>query len=148
SAMKPEIFGVMDDPDSGFKQKQASVRRKALISSEKILQSLLQPGEEIGYALTAVGAPPTLDRVGLGNFWMHYHRVLLVFTKLRIIEIELDGSHVRAGRVRSIPWAQVRSILPRSVIMKGLQVKTRNPAKTIGYTLDGGGYDLLKKLAE
>lgn len=87
-------------------------KRRALLDSLKgVLDPLLGEDEQVLYLLPAQQNPSFLEVVGLGWSFIHMHRVALVLTDQRLIEILMDLRGTKPStRIRSYPWAGVSKL--------------------------------------
>jgi hypothetical protein len=89
-------------------------RRRTMDAIAKRLSRLLAPGEAVLDFSEAVEDASRLSRAVLGAAWAPSHRVALVFTPRRLLEIGLDATGRRAlGRIRSFPWDRIAAFVFR-----------------------------------
>ena len=85
-------------------------------------ERILYPNEEIVALTEAVEDGTRAARIVLGAAWAPCHRVALIFTGRRLIEIAVSSSGRRAkGRIRSFPWDGIPSF---QIVDDWLEVKT------------------------
>jgi hypothetical protein len=83
-------------------------RRRTIEAIRDRLSRLLASDEPMLDFTEAIGDAPLLARAVLGAAWAPSHRVALVFTPRRLVEIGLSATGRRAlGRVRSFPWDRI-----------------------------------------
>jgi len=76
-----------------------------------LVDRLLRPEEHILYVSHAMQVPPPLHYLSLGYMALTYHQVMLVLTDTRLIEVLIGVRGKKAEtRIRSFPWASVRSM--------------------------------------
>lgn len=123
--VKPHHFGPLGPEDGGptapgevfpgadrylsAKERKRSTALRDLVAER--VTSLLEPGEAVLYIAPGYQVPPTLDGLGFGAYVIEYHRVALVFTERRLLELLLEFKGKRLStRARSFAWGEVQSI--------------------------------------
>jgi hypothetical protein len=124
SRIDPSLFGPLSDEpvvETGPSQlfpgedrllTESSIRKKVELLDilKGILDGVLADGEKMLYLLPAQQQPRLMDYVGLGFWFIHLHKVALVLTDRRLIEILLDLQGRPATRIRSYSWAGAESL--------------------------------------
>lgn len=102
------------------KARRARVALRARIA--EMVGRVLEDGEQVLYLAQGAEVPPFLHQAGLGVYVYRFHRVALVFTDRRLVEVLLDlGGKAPATRIRAFGWAAVKDL---SVGMRGLALTT------------------------
>src|SRR5262249_41758468 len=156
--LEPELFGPLDGTpaivtkipdlfagDEKFLGKSARKKRVALWQAvAPVLDGMLGPDERILHAAPAMQKPTSLQVIGLGHWAPYFHRVLLVFTDARLVEILLDfrGTSPET-RIRSFAWPNVRDVRLR---LLGLTLLPANGKKHRWNVTVRGDRKLLKLL--
>ncbi len=105
-------------------EKQRRQRLELREKVRKLAELVLQKDESVLYLAPAMQVPSLLHQIGVGALVYTYHRVALLFTNQRLLEILLSyNGKVAATRVRSFPWNQAQDL---KVTMSGVILK---PAK-------------------
>jgi len=97
-------------------------QRRIARAIQGVLARITEPDEKVLTFTEGVQLGGLLDRAAHGALWPATHRVALVFTDHRLIEIALGflGRHPQ-GRIRSFPWDRVPALRLRG---RWLEVET------------------------
>ena len=111
-----------DEPRLRADPSMPRYQRRLVRAIRGTVERILAPNEEIVALTEAVEDGTRTARVVLGAAWAPCHRVALIFTGRRLIEIALSSCGRRAkGRIRSFPWDGIPSF---QIVDDWLEVKT------------------------
>jgi hypothetical protein len=80
--------------------------KRVVKAVSKVLPRVLTPGENVSAVVEAFEVVGWRQRVLLGSTWALTHRVALVFTERRLLEVALSiGGRTATGFIREYPWA-------------------------------------------
>jgi len=119
-------------------------KRQLLERVEPVLGRVLEDGEQLLWILSAHQVPRLIEWFGLGMFFLNMHKVTLVITDRRVIEILMDLGGSKPGtRIRSYAWAG--GVLPKRGFGK-LTVSPSSDQKVTWRIAARGDRQLLKAL--
>ncbi|MCZ6696093.1 MAG: hypothetical protein O7A63_06070 [Acidobacteria bacterium] len=161
-SMNPEALGPLGDrplaetakgssPDdlfpgaaAFFSQRQQAKSRQLLDAVTPRLRQVLKADERVLFATLGAQVPHLLQAMTLGYFARAYHRVMLIFTDTRIIEVLLDFHGKNPdSRLRSYPLTDSRDLNLRFSRLRLTPATGRKQVWTISMR---GGRKLLKQL--
>ena len=123
----------------------SSHQRRVAHAVTDLLFHVLEYNESVLAFTEAVELADLRSRAVFGGWWPSVHRVALVFTGRRLVEISLTAGGRRiSGRVRSFPWDRVAGF---SLEAPWLEIKTWAEASFRWYfrdTIDGPTQETLR----